>query len=383
MNIRRLLIAVACGLCTAWAAAEPLVPRSDSEVIETLPAAGGSRAEERRLRREWAKNPNDAAPAVALARHHLEQARAQGDPRHAGQALAALQAWPDAAKAPDEVLLMLATVEQYLHEFDSAAGHLERLLKRRPQDAQAWLTLATVRRVQGRYTESDSACAGLISAGAAFHAQACRAENDGLRGDVAAARESLRRLLATPRLPAASQGWVLTTLAELESRDGRAGEADAAYRAALRADPDAYTTLSYADFLMAQGRDADAMRQLGTQARNDAVLLRLAIAGARAKAPQAQRDAREMRERMALANLRPEARTTHAREQAMFALWVDGAARRALQLARTNVRQQREPLDILLLAQAARAAGEDSALREADTIRKDMGLHDQRLEALL
>jgi len=125
------------------------------------------------------------------------------------------------------------------------------------------------------------------------------------------------------------------------------------------------------------------LSQLEQQPRTDAVLLRLAIAGTRTRSPDAQRDVREMRDRMALANLRPDARTTHAREQAMFALWVDAKPQRALELARVNVRLQREPLDLLLLAQAARASGQANAVREAQQLRKEMGLHDERLDALL
>src|SRR5437762_10806273 len=139
------LAAVLASLC-AVVHGEVLVPRSDAQVVEVLPAVSGDRAEERRLRREWAADPGDARKAVALARRQLEQARADGDPRRAGQALAALQAWPDPAKAPDDVLLMVATIEQYLHDFDASAKHLLRLVERQPRHAQAWLTLATVRR---------------------------------------------------------------------------------------------------------------------------------------------------------------------------------------------------------------------------------------------
>ncbi len=101
---------------------------------------------------------------------------------------------------------------------------------------------------------------------------------------------------------------------------------------------------------------------LRNDVRSDPVLLRLALAEAAARqgaAPSAV-DTAELRARMAQAALRPDAATTHAREQAMFALFVDADAQRALQLARTNVELQREPIDLLLLAQAARAAGNDA-----------------------
>lgn len=374
--MKTLLHTIVAVLLAASAHAAPLTPHSDDQVIETLPAVAGDRAEERRQRRAWAADPRDASKALPLARRYFEQAREDGDPRRAGQALAVLQAWPEAAGAPDEVLLMRATIEQHLHDFDASAAHLHELLKRSPRHAQAWLTLATVRRVQGRYADSDAACAGLAAAGAELHARACRAENDGLRGDLAASRGELSRLLATPRLPADLRGWLLTTRAELEARAGRPADAEAAYRAALLTRPDGYTTLSYADFLLQRERPADALRQLQDQPRNDAVLLRLAIAGG-------GEPAREMRERMTLAHQRPEAAGTHAREQAMYALWVERDPRRALALARSNLIRQREPLDLLLLAAAARAAGDPAARREAAQLAKEIGLHDQRLDALL
>jgi hypothetical protein len=115
-----------------------------------------------------------------------------------------LRAWPDANAAPDDVLLLRATLEQYLHEFDAAVAHL-RLLLARPgseRQSQAWLTLATVLRVQGRYAESDAACRQV--AGAEIYQAACLAENAALRGETAAARRSFETMLAARGLPAAN-----------------------------------------------------------------------------------------------------------------------------------------------------------------------------------
>jgi len=168
-------------------------------------------------------------------------------------------------------------------------------------------------------------------------------------------------------------------LAELEELAGRAGAADAAYRSALAASDDAYTRTAYADLLITLHREADALALLRDQPRTDAVLLRVAIAGTRAKSPGAARDAAEMRERIAQANLRLEARGVHAREQSMFALQVEAQPAHALDLARLNLRSQREPIDLRIFAQAARAAGQPAALQELDKLRQDIGLQDSRL----
>jgi len=378
------LLGLAWGLLGAVAAAAaPVVPRDDTEVVEVLPAATASRAEERRWRREWTAHRGDTRIATAAARRLLGRAREEGDPRFAGRALAALGPWPDPDRAPNDVLLMQATIEQYLHDFDAAAAKLELLARRAPNDAQAWLTLATVRRVQGRYAESDAACLALGNIADRVYATACLAENDGLRGRVDAARTGLARLIAAPGLAVETAGWLLTTLAELEARAGNPASAEAAYRAALSQHDDGYTRISFADFLLERGRPADVLTELRDQPRSDAVLLRLAIAGTRAGSRNGARDASEMRERIALANERPDARVLHAREQAMFALRVEADPQRALALAQANVRQQREPVDLLVLVQSARAAGDAEALREADRLRREIGLVDRRFEASL
>ncbi len=364
--------------------ATPIVPQRDDEVIETLPASS-DRSEDRRARKALADRPDDPRLAVAVARRDLDRARELGDPRFAGRALAAIDRWTDVRTMPADVLLMRATVQQYLHDFDAAVQSLRALLARPDIGAQpqAWLTLATVLRVQGRYADSDAACRGVAGAGADLHARACLAENAALRGDVKSARAAFARLLSQPGLPAPTASWLLTSVAELEERDANPAAAEAAYRAVLAREADPYATLAYADFLVARHRSAEALRLLADQPRTDAVLLRLAIARSQAHAAGAERDAAELRERIALSNERPETRVLHGREQAMFALRIDDDATRALELARGNVQRQREPLDLLVYAECARASGDAEARREARRLRDAVGLHDRRIDAEL
>lgn len=380
---------MAAGLFLALVAvavdATPITPSRDDEVVEILPATSGSRSDDRRLRNALAARPDDPALALKVAQRYLDQAHESGDPRYAGLALAALRAWTDTAVMPDDLLLMRATLQQYLHEFDAAVADL-RLLLARPgseRNSQAWLTLATVLRVQGRYADSDAACREVGQAGGALYATACLAENAALRGEVGAARRSFEALLADPRLPPGTRGWLTTSLAELEERDGRVAAADAAYRAVLRLGRDTYAAIAYADFLIAQRRPQEALKVLKDEARTDTVVLRLAIAGTLAKTAEGERDVAEMRERIALANERPEARIFHGREQAMFALVVERAPERALALARGDVARQREPLDLLVFAEAARASGQRDAIDEARRLKAAIGLHDRRIDALL
>jgi len=169
----------------------------------------------------------------------------------------------------------------------------------------------------------------------------------------------------------------------MEQRAGQVDAAATAFEAALRLDPDAYTTLDYVDLLIDARRPGDALRRLRQLPRTDAVVLRLAIAGTQAHSPQALADVAEMRERIALANQRPEARIYHGREQAMFALAVEHDAPAALQLARGDVTQQREPLDLLVFARAAHAEGSAAARAEVRNVVIEVGLVDRRINALL
>jgi hypothetical protein len=380
---------LALSLAAGSAPAAPIVPTRDDEVIEVLPATSAGRSETQRLRQQLAARPDDAKVALALSTRYLAQAHELGDPRFAGLAMAALRAWPDPNAMPSELLLMKATLQQYLHEFDASVASLRLLLARPDGDSQsqAWLTLATVLRVQGRYDESDAACRELERKGAAVYARGCLAENAALRGDVAAARRSFAALLADSALDAPTRTWLTTSLAELEQRDGRVDAADAAYRAVLKLGPDSYASIAYADFLLEQGRPAEAAKVLQAQTRSDAVVLRLAMADAlsagASAGPAVGRNAAEMRERIALANERPGARVFHGREQAMFALVVERAPALALELAQGNVSRQREPLDLLVLARAARATGRAEAVEEARRLKATIGLHDRRIDALL
>jgi len=377
-----IVIAALCFLTPGLANSSVVTPTRDDEVIEVLPAMAGARAELLVLRRALAANPLDAASAVKLSRLYIDQARTTGDPRFAGRALALFRPWPDLTKAPGDVVLMTATVQQYVHDFDAAALNLEQLVERSPRNAQAWLTLATVRRVQGRYKASEHACEAVASAGADVYARACKAENASLQGNFAGARNALNALVADRRATPETRNWLLTTLAESEARAGSAPAAERAYRDAIKAQPDGYTALSFADFLIELKRYPDALLALDGQPRTDTVLLRLAIAGSMANTQQSRDDVRELRERMALANLRPEAQSTHAREAAMFALWIDHDAQRALELARENVRHQREPLDVLVFARASAASNDVNAQRDVDSVVSEMGLRDERLHAL-
>ena len=348
--------------------ARPVVPTHDAEVIERLPPA--------------ARTSNSADPAVALseARALLAASRRDGDPRFAGRALARLSRWQDQPLAPVDVVLLLAETEQYLHQFGLATARLQALVQRAPDNAPAWLLLATLHRVQGRYAQSDIACASLQQLRAQPYGEACAIENQSLRGEQAGARVRLQRLLADTTAPA-TRAWLLTTLAELEQRAGQVAQADTAWQQSLQAAADGYTLNGYADFLLDQRRDQAAWDLLRGAAPSEGVLLRQAIAAKRLGRPEAEPLRREIRERYAQADLRPED-SGHQRERALRALDIEGQPAVALGHARRNLVLQREAFDFWLFARCAQAARDPAAMAEVRRLAQAQGLRDARLESL-
>ena len=373
------LAAAGFALQAASALAVPLTPKTDDEVVETLPTLGAFAAEQRTLRRQLAAQPRDAATALALSKSTLARARNDGDARRAGPALGVLRAWDGDDQAPIEIRLQRATLLQHLHQFDAATKELEGVLREQPRHAQALLTLATIHRVQGRYEESDAACARLSAAGQPLYGGACTAENRALRGEFDAARRRLESLVnQVPGNPGWA-AWIRTTLGELELRAGRRDAAVAQLQAALRLERDPYTRLALVDALIEGRRFTEAQALLAEAGDGDAALLRRAIVAQALGTADAAAQKRALAERYAQAALRPEAAAVHARERARFALEVEREPQRALELARSNLKTQREAIDLVLMDRAARAAGDAAAQAEVAALAQRIGLRDARL----
>ncbi len=378
MQPKALLAVLGLALCSALAEGVALRPASDDEVIETLPARGPAAAEQRRLRRALAAAPRDVAAALALSRSLLERARTSGDARIAGQALGVLMPWDGDANAPVDIRLQRATLQQHLHDFEAAANELESVLRAAPRHAQALLTLATVRRVQGRYPESDDACRRLVDAGQAQLARACSAENRSLQGDPDGARQEFEALLRERPGDTGWSGWLRTSLGELELRAGRTEVAIAQLRAVLAIEDDGYARLALADALIEARRWAEAARLL-VDDDSDAALLRRAIVARAIGAPEASGLRERLAARYAQAALRPQDTPVHARERSRFALEVEGDPARAVVLARANLQTQREAADFVVMHRAALAAGDAAAQAEVQALAARIGLSDARL----
>ena len=348
--------------------ARPFVPESDDVVVERLPEKGDyALSELKRLRVALAKNPRSLDLALPVARRALDAARSRGDPRFLGQAQAALSPWWDGDDVAAAALLLRATLKQSQHDFAGALADLDILLVREPAMAQARLTRATVLGVVGRYADARRDCERLRGGASALVVAACDAVPASLSGEADAAYNALLRALVMRGGSTDVREWALTLAAEIAARRGDSSRAEQHFAAALELNPrDAYLKAAYADFLLDGNRPADVVALLEADARSDALLLRLAIAERRL--PD-RRDAfaahrQDLRGRFEAAARRGD--NVHRREEARYRLDIEDDAAAAVALARANWMVQREPADVVILLDAARAANDTDALRVAN-----------------
>lgn len=342
--------------------AAPYLPASGTQVIETLPRRGDPVQQElRRLRAQLNAQPNDVALATTLARRYIALGRSETDPRYLGYAQAALAPWWKQAAPPPPVRLLRATLLQSTHQFPAALADLQGVLAVEPQNAQAWLTLATVQTVQGDYANATSSCARLSSLANELITVTCVAQVGGITGRALQSEQLLALTLersgtTTPEL----QVWVLTLLAEMAQRRDAVTLAETRFQRALALDPhDSYLLGAYCDFLLDQKRPSRVEALLADQTRIDALLLRRALAlQQQGKTAPLAADVAELAARFDAAMLRGD--TVHQREQARFELLRRDTAK-ALTLARKNWAVQKEPADMRIYLDAALQARDREA----------------------
>jgi len=161
------------------------------------------------------------------------------------------------------------------------------------------------------------------------------------------------------RIDRAGVAWAETLLAEIAVRRNDPA-AESYFRAALAGERDIYALGAYSDWLLDQGRAQEVLKLVGSDARVDPLLLRLALAQSALNRPEAAASIDALRARFDASRERGD--TSHQRENARFELALARNPRQALALALDNWKVQREPADLRILAEAAAATGDAAAL---------------------
>jgi len=368
-------------LLSACACAEPFIPGDDSMVLERVPAAQET-LQLQPLRDRLANNPGDLPSALQLAQGYLRIGRETADPRFTSYAQATLNPWLQSNEPSADVLVLSATALQSSHRFAESLQLLDRALRADPRNGQAWLTKATILQVQGRFSEARGACANLLRTAGQTIAVSCITGVNSLSGKLEQSYRSLAQLSAASGSPAGElRGWIQGQLGEMAVRIGDQRAAEAHLLAALQATPgDVYLKAAYADLLLVQNRNTEAIALLADNEQQDVLLLRLAIAGTRLKRAEGRRWADAFEARFNAAQRSGD--TSHLREYARFLLDVRGDAAKALEMAKLNWQVQREPADVQVYIKAARATRAPGADAEVIAWIRDTGFEDRMLPSM-
>jgi len=364
-------------LCAAYlprALAGPYLPGSDGAILAEVPA--GTRHADVSARR-LARDRLDVA--IPLAQFYIQQSRLRGDLRYLGYADAVLTPWAKQSPPVPDVLVLQATLQQSRHEFSASLATLDRVLTARPHDPQALLIRATVLRVLGRYAEAGAACDQFAALVEPRLGALCVQSLRGLNGHLESAYASLMQVSSQGWLNS-EKSWLYSELGEMAVRLGLDADAQRWYQRDLDLVPtDFYVRAAYADLLLRQRRPGEALSLLQGHESFEPLLLRIAIAQRQLLDPRLAESSSRLRDAFAAETQRGEA--VHRREQARFLLEVENQPKLSLAAAIENWAVQREPDDVLVLVNAAKAAGNPAAAEPALDFVRTQGLRDVRLNA--
>jgi tetratricopeptide (TPR) repeat protein len=358
-------------LAAAWAA--PYTPRSDAQVLAELPPGTSHSSTSTR---QLAHARLDVA--LPLAQFYISRTRGSGDLRYLGYAEALLAPWLRQSPRLPAVLVLDATIQQSRHAFGAALSELDQALRAQPDNAQAWLTRATVLRVLGRYDEALSSCGRLAAAADASITSLCQQSLLALSGHLHAAYAAV---VALPQqtLPIEVRAWRYSELGEMAERLGDDAAAEHWLREGLQLSPDdIYMRTACADLLLRHARAADALQLLAGYESMEPMLLRIAIAQKMLGDPRSAQTRSGLSNAFALEAQRGDA--VHRREQSRFLLDIEQQPAAALAAAQANWEVQREPDDLLILMRSARAARRPDAAAAALQFLQQWQLQDVRLE---
>jgi len=372
-------------LCSPVTAADPYLPNSDNEVLETLPRILLAKQDElTTLRQRLTNNPSSPDLATTVASHYLQLGNQAGDPRFYGYARAAIEPWWEAKRPPTSLLQLRAKLKEKEHRYDQALADLRLLLEAEPRHAQAWIEIANLYRVQGKYAQAEQACDHLSQFAHPFQTLLCRAPLQAMTGEAEAAYKSLTSATTeVKQLWPAALPWLHVIQAKLAWALGDEQQAEQHFRAGLSGAPSSGHLLrNYADFLLDRGQYREVVNLLQPHLSDNGVLLRAAIA---ARGSQDQLLAAKWKTELAnrFAEIRLRGNQPHGRYEARYALELQADPQRALQLALANWQQQKEVRDTRTLLAAAVAAKNPAATKHARAFLKESKTEEIELQKLV
>ena len=278
---------------------------------------------------------------------------------HASTATHARHCSPGGQKndAPIEILAIRAKLKERDHEYQSALADLELLVKKAPNNIQAWIEITNINRVQGNYEAAWKASERIVEIADKTTALIAQAPIMTATGRSAEAYTALEKLapIAEEHWPEAID-WVLTMRAEVARALGHEDEAEQHFQAGLERSPeDQYLLRSYADLLIEQHREEEVVTLLNDHINDTGILLRATIAAQRVgKDEEASAWQSQLEQRFEEIRLRGD--RPHGRYESRYWLELKGNPEKAFTVGMENWHKQKEPRDTQNVLEAAVAA---------------------------
>ena len=343
---------------------EPVTPDSDDEVLVVLPQVFlANRNELSELRERLNSNPDDPKLSADVASRYLAMGNRTGEPRYYGYARAAISNWWE-TDATAAVLKIRAKLKEKDHLYDDALADLQLAVKQSPDDAQALIEIGNIYRVKGKYAEAMKIGDRLQSIAGEIPAALCRAPVMAQTGNAQEAYDLLSKILpeAKEKFPSTVQ-FILTIRAEIADALGRSSEVKEHFTDGLARDAgDTYLLRGYGDFLLDQGKPAEALTLLREHTNDTGAMLRAAIAARESgEMKLANQWTEELETRFEEIRLR--GALPHGRFESRLELKLKDDPKTALKIALENWQKQKEVRDSRHVLEAAIAAKDPAAAK--------------------
>ena len=217
----------------------------------------------RHLEQRVATEPGDGQALSLLGLAYQQRARETGDPTYYSRSGEALRrAAAHGAPAP-LVIQGRASLANARHEFAQGRALARRALAIDPENAGAYGSLGDALLNTGRYKEAFAAYDRMVLLSPSIASLSRISNARELRGHSAGAREAIRFALGIDQTVPEHVAWTRVQLGNLAFNHGRLGEAEAAYRAALKQLPGyVHANAGRARVEAADGDYAAAIRRL-------------------------------------------------------------------------------------------------------------------------
>lgn len=335
-----------------------------------------------KLNKELVNNQKNKKRLLLSLNNAVSFGKKKSEPRFIGLALTYIDRYLQTHPDDTQFMLLKADILQYDHKFDQAILLLNKIITLRSGFESARLMRANILQLQAHYQDALKDCYSLLGNSDPIVMMSCIAQIKGLIDEPKYVFKALSNLLKRDKNnPDPTLIWSYDILAQLCLQFGDKESAYVYYEYALSiAENNSLILTSYADLLIADSKFKQVQIILNKKKSNFSLLVRLAIAENKMQsASTSYRE--ELKSRIMIMHSMSD--DTHAREIALYYLYIQQQADKALHYASRNWSAQKELIDARLLLESAIAANKKHAARPVIEWYEKNTIKDIRLEPLI